>query len=357
MNLLKETIEKISASDKAMYKKAKEEWDKLAHPPGSLGRLETLTSRIIAMTGDLNYRTDKKAWVVMSSDNGITEEGVSVIPQSVTCQLVRNMLSGITCAATLAKNSNIDMFIVDIGLVEDIADDKLINRKIQYGTKNFSKGSAMTREDAIKSIEAGIEIGDDLFNKGYKIIATGELGIGNTSTSAAVLSALYNLDVDVTSGKGSGISQEMYDNKKRAIKVGLEVNKPDSNDPIDIIAKVGGFDIGGMTGLYLSAAKNKIPVVIDGFISAVAANLAMAFTKDAVDYMIPSHKSKELGAIIAMEKLGLDPVVDLEMRLGEGTGCPFVMDIIDKAFYVLWNMGRFEKARIDDSELVDLRKE
>lgn len=357
MNLLNETIEKIVPRDKEMHEKAKAEWDTLAHPPGSLGRLETLTSGIIAMTRDLNYRTDKKAWVVMSSDNGITEEGVSVIPQSVTCQLVRNMLSGITCAATLARNVNIDLFVVDMGLVEDIDDKKLINRKVQYGTKNFSKEPAMTREDAIKSIEAGIEIGDDLFNKDYKIIATGELGIGNTSTSAAVLSALYNLDVDMTSGKGSGISQEMYDNKKRAIREGLEINKPNSDDPIDIIAKVGGFDIGGMTGLFLSAAKNKIPVVIDGFISSVAANLAMAFSKNTVDYMIPSHKSKEIGAIIAMEKLGLEPVVDLEMRLGEGTGCPFVMEIIDTAFYVLWNMGRFEKAKIDDSELVDLRKE
>lgn len=355
MTLLEKTIQSIHPLDQVLEEKMYRLWDNIAHPLGSLGVLEILTSKIVAMTRDINYVADKKAWCVMSSDNGICEEGVSVIPQSVTVQLVWNMLNGITAAATMADFHHIDLKVVDCGLAEDVKDDRLICRKVAYGTKNFSKEAAMTREDAIQALEVGISLGDEWFSQGYKMIATGELGIGNTSTSSAVLSVLCDLDVDETCGLGSGLEPKMFENKKFVIRRGIEINRPESKDPIDVLAKVGGFDIAAMAGVFLSGAKNHIPVVVDGYISSVSALLAKRLAPHSVDYMIPSHLSKEPGAIYAMRELGLHPILDMGMRLGEGTGCPFIMQIVDVAFHVFRNMGTFDGAKIDGSGLIDIR--
>ncbi len=215
----------------------------------------------------------------------------------------------------------------------------------------------MSYEEAIKSIEVGIEIGDQLFAQGYEIIGTGELGMGNTTTSAAVLSVFSGLDVSLTCGKGAGITEEQYDKKKNTILKGIELNKPNKEDPIDVLSKVGGFDIGGMCGLFLSGAKNRIPVVVDGFISSAAALCAVKLNPHVKDYLIPSHLSDEPGSRYLLDELGLAPMLDMNMRLGEGSGCPLAFQIIDAALYTQENMGTFQQATIDSSILVDIREE
>ena len=309
------------------------------------------------ITGSISNKIDKKAIVVMCSDNGVVDEGVSSAPQIFTRLLTEIMAKGITGVATLAKFTNTDIITVDIGLNGEMNNPKVINRKIANGTKNFTKESAMSYEDAIKSIEIGIEIGDRLYNEGYDILGTGELGIGNTTTSAAVLSVLAELSVDKTCGKGGGLTDEQYENKKNVILKGIELNNPNKEDPIDVLSKVGGYDIGGMCGLYLSAAKNKKPIVMDGFISSAAALCAIKLNPLVKDYIIPSHLSNEPGAKLMLDALELKPMLNLGMRLGEGSGCPLAFQIIEASIYTLENMGTFEEATIQSDVLVNIRED
>lgn len=355
MELLKSTIESIKSADSKAMEGTKEIWDGLVKPLGSLGTLEELGIKISGITGKVNNKINKKAIVVMAADNGVYEENVASAPQIVTTVLTEGMVNGITGVAVLGKFVGADIVTVDIGLNSDFTHENVINKKIAHGTKNFCKEPAMTYEEAIRSIEVGIEIGDKLFKEGYNIIGTGELGMGNTSTSAAVLSVFSGLGVDITCGKGAGITEEAYTNKKNTILKGIEVNKPNKEDPIDVLAKVGGFDIGGMCGLFLSGAKNRIPVVIDGFISSAAALCAVKLNPDVKDYLIPSHLSDEPGSKYMLDQLGLNPMLNMNMRLGEGSGCPLAFQIIDAALYTQENMGTFEQATIDSSVLVDIR--
>ena len=357
MNLLKKTLEKISASNEDAKKITRDKWDNLVKPIGSLGTMEEATIKISGMTGKTINKLNKKAILVMAADNGVVEEGVSAPPQIFTRVLAESTAKGITGVATLGKLTNTDIYTVDIGMNGEIDHPDIINKKIANGTKNFTKESAMTYDEAVKSIEIGIQLGDDLFNKGYDILGVGELGIGNTSTSAAVLSVLAGLDVDITSGKGAGLTEEQYSKKKATILKGIELNKPNKEDPIDVLSKVGGFDIGGMCGLYLSAAKNKKPIVIDGFISSVAALCAVKLNENVRDYILPSHLSNEPGAKYVMEALKLKPMLNLGMRLGEGSGCPLAFQILEAATYTLENMGTFEAASLSSSVLVDMREE
>jgi nicotinate-nucleotide--dimethylbenzimidazole phosphoribosyltransferase len=215
----------------------------------------------------------------------------------------------------------------------------------------------MTYEEAVKSIEIGIEVGNALYNEGYDILGTGELGIGNTSTSAAVLKVFADYDIDVISGKGAGLTDEQLKNKINVIMKGIEINKPNKKDPIDVLAKVGGFDIGGMCGLFLSAAKNRKPIIVDGYISSAAALIAAKLNPLVKDFILPSHLSNEPGAKYVLDELNLKPMVYLNMRLGEGTGCPFAFQIIEAALYTLENMGTFEDAQMDSNVLVNIREE
>ncbi|HAE92572.1 MAG TPA: nicotinate-nucleotide--dimethylbenzimidazole phosphoribosyltransferase, partial [Tissierella sp.] len=310
MNLLKETISSINPSKDEAKKLAREKWDALVKPMGSLGTLEEATIKIAGMTGKVVNRIDKRAIVVMCSDNGVADEGVSSAPQIFTKVLTESMPKGVTGVATLGKYANADIVTVNVGVIGEINDPRIINRKIADGTKNFVKEPAMTYDEAIKSIEIGIEIGDKLYGEGYDILGTGEVGIGNTTTAAAVLSVLADLDVDITCGKGAGLTDEQHANKKAVIRKGIELNKPNKEDPIDTIAKVGGFDIGGMCGLFLSAAKNKKPIVVDGFISSSAALCAVKLNPLVKEYIIPSHLSGEPGAKYVMEELQLKPMLN-----------------------------------------------
>ncbi|MGN9166010.1 nicotinate-nucleotide--dimethylbenzimidazole phosphoribosyltransferase [Tissierellaceae bacterium HCP3S3_D8] len=357
MELLKNTLNSITSADKKAKEAAKLKWDSLVKPLGSLGTLEEWGIKIAGMTGSVDNKMEKRAVVVMSSDNGVFEEGVASSPQEFTAILTESMAKGITGVATLAKFANAEIVTVDIGLNSDFTHENVIDKKIAYGTKNFTKEPAMTYEEAVKAIEIGIEIGDQLFNDGYDILGTGELGIGNTTTSAAVLSALSDLDVDITCGKGAGLTEEQYRDKKNAINKGLNLHKPNKEDPIDVISKVGGFDIGGMCGLFLSAAKNRKPIVMDGFISSAAALCATRLKSEVKDYIIPSHLSNEPGSKYMFEELGLEPMLNLKMRLGEGSGCPLAFQIIDAALFTQENMGTFEEATIDSSILLDMREQ
>lgn len=357
MELLKDTIDKITEPNEEAKKLTREKWDGLVKPIGSLGALEEITIKISGMTGKVINKLDKKAIVVMCSDNGVVEEGVSSAPQIFTKVLAESMTKGITGVATLGKYAGTDIITVNLGIIGEVDNTKIINRKIANGTKNFTKGPAMTYEEAVKSIEIGIEIGDKLYSEGYDILGTGEVGIGNTTTAAAVVSSISGLDVDLTCGKGAGLTKEQHTSKKDIIRKGIELNKPKKEDPIDVIAKVGGFDIGGMCGLFLSAAKNKKPIVVDGFISSAAALCATRLNQLVSEYIIPSHLSAEPGAKYVSDELKLKPILNLGMRLGEGSGCPLAFQIVEAAMYTLENMGTFEDVSLSSSSLVDIREE
>lgn len=355
MSLLKSTLKQITGPNQEVIRETREIWDGLLKPIGSLGSLEEISIKISGMTGKVRNKIDKKAIVVMSADNGVVEEGVSACPQNFTLLLTESMLKGITGVSVLGKFTNTNIYTVDIGLRADIDHPKLINKKIAYGTKNFTKGPAMTYGEAIRAIEVGIEIGDRLYKEGYDILGTGELGIGNTTTAAAVFSGLTGLDVGLTCGKGAGLTEGQYAGKKRTIEKGLGLNKPNKKDPIDVISKVGGFDIGAMCGLYLSAGKNRKPIVMDGFISSTAALCAIKINPLVREYIIPSHLSDEPGTKHLMKELKLKPMLNMGMRLGEGSGCPLAFQIIEAALYTLDHMGTYEEGSISSEVLVDIR--
>lgn len=357
MELLKDTLSKIIGSNEEAKKLTRQKWDGLVKPMGSLGTLEDVTIKIAGMTGQVINKIDKKAIVVMGADNGVVEEGVSSAPQIFTKVLAESMTTGATGVATLGKFTNTDIVTVDVGIIGEINNPGIINKKIANGTKNFTKEPAMTYEEAVKSIEIGIEIGDKLYGEGYDILGTGEVGIGNTTTAAAVLSVIADLDVDITCGKGAGLTNDQHSNKKDVIRKGIKLNKPNKEDPIDVISKVGGFDIGGMCGLFLSAAKNKKPIVIDGFISSASALCAIRLNPLVSEYIIPSHLSGEPGAKHMMDELQLKPMLNLGMRLGEGSGCPLAFQIIEAGMYTLENMGTFEAVALSGESLVDIRED
>lgn len=356
MELLKKTTEGIRPANEESMKAAAERLDKLAKPIGSLGKLESLAVKLAGITGKQNNRFDKKVTVIMAADNGVCEEGVSSCPQIVTTVQTLNFLKGVTGVCVLSKHAGADIRVVDIGVANDLEAPGLINRKIRKGTSNMAKGPAMSREEAVKAIETGIEMVTQLVSEGYSLFGTGEMGIGNTSTSSAIAMAFLGCSADDAVGKGAGLTDEDHARKKATIEKAIAVNKPDPKDPIDVLAKVGGFDIAGMTGCFLGAAYHRVPVVIDGFISAAAALAASRINPLVKDYMIASHCSKEPGYIIASKELGLEPMLNLDMRLGEGSGCPLAFNVIEAAEAVIANMATLEEASIESDFLIDIRE-
>lgn len=356
MKLLEETLEKIKAGNKETKEKVKIKWDRLGKPLGSLGRLEEIGIKIAGMTGKTENTVEKRAIIILAGDNGVYEENIASSPQVFTKILVDNTAGGLTGVATLAKYVNSDIYVIDLGVDGEIDHPDVIQRKLAYGTDNFTKGPAMSYGDAVKAIEIGIEEADKLFCEGYDMLGVGELGVANTTTSSAILSVLTGLGPEITCGLGAGLTPEQFDLKKEVIERGIEFNRPNPADPIDVIAKLGGFDIAGMCGVYLSAAKNRKPVVIDGFISAAAALCAVRLKPEVKDYLLPSHLSNEPAARRVLEELGLEAFVNLEMRLGEGSGCPLGFQIIDIALFTENNMGTFDDLKIDSSILLDMRK-
>lgn len=328
-------------------KEAKLRLDRLIKPVGSLGTLEEIAIKFAGITGRVNNKINKKGIIIFSSDNGVCEEGVASAPQTVTAMQTINFLRGITGIGVLARVNNCDLKVIDIGIKEDINYPGLIIKKIRKGTSNMAKGEAMTRDEAERAINIGIDMVRKCKEEGYDIIGTGEMGIGNTTSSSSVLIALTGCSIDEAVGRGAGLHDDEFSHKKKVINRILEVNNPKSEDPLDILHKVGGFDIAGMVGLYLGAKEYKMPIVIDGFISSVAALLAYRIDNEVRDYMFPSHISSELGYNLTMKELGLNPILNLSMRLGEGSGCPFAMHIIENSLAIINEMGTFEEGNVD----------
>ncbi|MFW2488248.1 nicotinate-nucleotide--dimethylbenzimidazole phosphoribosyltransferase [Clostridium chromiireducens] len=327
----------------------------LAKPLKSLGKLEEIAIKLSGITGKIKNNINKKMVIIMCSDNGVVEEGVASAPQSVTLSQTINFTKGLTGVAVLAKANNTDLMVVDVGINCDFNHPNVINKKIRKSTNNIAKESAMSYDEAIKAMLIGIECVKNAKELGYEILGVGEMGIGNTSTSSAVLSALTDTKVQDVVGRGAGITDEAFEKKKKVVIQAIEVNKPDKTDPIDVVSKVGGFDIAAMAGVFIGAAYYKVPVIIDGFISAVAAIIAFRLNSKTKDYMFTSHDSKEVGFKVAINELGLSPLLNLDMGLGEGSGCPLAFSIVDSACAVMNNMATFEEAEINDSYLDELK--
>ena len=354
-NLLR-IIGSVTGLDRAPADKAREYQARLAKPPGSLGRLEDLSIQLAGITGRVHNEPKKKLVIAFCSDNGVVEEGVASAPQSVTAAQTLNMAHGKTGAAVIAKRLGCGMLVCDVGVNAEINDPAVTDRKIAFGTSNIAKGAAMTRDQAVTAVMRGIGIVSDAVKDGTGVIGVGEMGIGNTTTSSAVLAVLSRRGVEEVTGRGAGITDAAYKKKISVIKKAISVNSPDRNDVIDVLAKVGGFDIAAMTGAFIGAAYNRIPAVIDGFISAVAALCAYRLCPAAREYMIPSHRSYEIGYGVAADELGLKPLFDLGMRLGEGSGCPIAMMMLDAACAAMNGMATFDEANINDGYLDEIRK-
>lgn len=350
---LNEVITTVRPLDEAAMAAARERQAQLAKPPGSLGRLEELSLQLAGITGKIHNKIEKKHLLVFAADNGVVAEGVSSAPQSVTLMQTVNLTRAKTGASVLCKHFGCEITVCDVGVNADIKEPKVLNRKIAYGTQNIVHGPAMTREQAVQAMMTGIELAQ---KTDADVIGIGEMGIGNTTTSSAVLSVLLDADVEAVTGRGGGITDAGFLKKKRVITDAIAINQPDQNDVIDVLAKVGGFDIAAMCGAFIGAAASHRPVVIDGFISAVAALCACRLCPNVRGYLIPSHASYEIGYKMAMDAMGLQPIFLLGMRLGEGSGCPLAFAVLSAACAILNDMATFDQAGIDDGYLDEIRE-
>ena len=348
---LEETMQKIRPVDAAAMAAAKQHWDGLGKPLGSLGRLEKALIQIagIQRTGDVHI--DRKALVIMCADNGVVEEGVTQCGQEVTATVAENFLDEKSCVAIMCRRAGTKICPVDIGMAVDTP--RVEKRKIAYGTKNMAKEPAMTREQAVAAIEVGIAKVEELHAQGYEMLATGEMGIGNTTTSSAMTAVYLGLDVETVTGRGAGLSSHGLQRKIHAIKQAIAVNQPDPEDPLDVLAKVGGLDIAGMCGLFLGGAAQQMPVVMDGFISQVAALTAMRLVPECADYILASHVSEEPGANILLKALEKDAFLTCGMRLGEGSGAVALFPILDFASDIYHKMSTFVQADIVEYQPLD----
>lgn len=336
---------------------AKKYNDNLIKPIGSLGRLEDLAIQFSGITGKIFNSMSKKALVIMCADNGVYYEGVSTSPREVTKIQTINFTKGITGVAVLAKQGNIDLKVVDIGVDGDIDEPNVINEKIAYGTKNCAKGEAMTEEEFKKAFMIGFNLVGKLKEDGYNIIGTGEMGISNTTTAESVISVLCNCSAEDTVGKGAGLTEDGYLHKIVTVNQIIDVNKPDPQNPCEVVQKVGGFDIAGLMGCFVGGAYFRIPIVIDGVISIASALSAYKLCPTVKDFMVPSHISAEKGYMVASKEMGLKPIFDLGMRLGEGSGCPFTMYVAEASVKIVNEMVAFDDTEIDKSKYIDIREE
>lgn len=350
---LEEMIEAIRPLDDAAMALARQRQAQLAKPPGSLGRLEDLSVQLAGITGRVHNQINKKHLLVFAADNGVVAEGVSSAPQSVTLMQTINLTRHKTGASTLCRHFGCDITVCDVGVNADIREEKVLSCKIAYGTNNMTKGPAMTRSQAMQALVTGFELAK---NTDADVLGIGEMGIGNTTTSAAVLCVLLDKPVEQVTGRGGGLTDDSFRRKKEAIQKAIALNVPDSQDVIDVLSKVGGFDLAAMCGGFLGAAASRRPVVIDGFISAVAALCAARLCPTATAYFVPSHASYEIGYRLAMDAMGLQPLFQLGMRLGEGSGCPLAFEILDAACAIINDMATFDQAGIDDTYLDEIRQ-
>lgn len=347
---MKLEIGAIPALNEEMGEKVEAYIDTLTKPIGSLGRLETIAVQLAEMTGEPFPVVSPPGALLFASDHGVTEEGVSAYPKEVTAQMVYNFLSGGAAMNVFSRYIGAQFAIVDIGVAETLSHEQLISRKIRRGTRNFCVEDAMTEEEAIQAITIGQEEARQLINNGVKCLIVGEMGIGNTTSASALLAAMTNQNVGELIGPGTGLKKEQMKIKQEVIERALGERKPDKNDPIDMIKKLGGYEIAAMSGAMLEAAKNRVPIIVDGFICTVSALLATAIDKRASDYMLVGHQSTEPGHKAALEQLGKMPILDLQMRLGEGTGAALAFPIVEAATKMLSEMATFSEAGVSDKQ-------
>lgn len=345
--MLSDLLTQIRSLDTQAMAAAQKRLDSLTKPLGSLGTLEEIVVRLSGIQQSYFPAVDKKAVVIMCADNGVVDEGVSSCPKSVTASVTENFTKGITGINILSSLTGARLVIVDIGVDAEICNNNILNRKIRRGTWNMAKGPAMTREEAIQGVLTGIAAVKELKEQGFNLLGTGEMGIGNTSTSSAIAAVLTENSVESMVGIGSGLSNKAYKNKIEVIRNAIDLNQPDPSDPLDVLSKVGGFDIAGLTGCFIGAAIYRIPIMLDGFISAAAALLAVRLHPGVRDFLFPSHGSAEPGNKYIMQALGFEPILNLNMRLGEGTGAALGFQIMDAAIAAYTRMGSFDDAKIE----------
>lgn len=346
---LQETIQKITELDREAMERAQKRWNGIAHPLHSLGKLEDALVQIAGITGSDHIDLKKRALVVLCADNGVVEEGVTQTGQEITLLVAENLVSGQAASSIMSQVAKADLVAVDVGINNNCS---LPDQKIAWGTKNLAKEPAMTREQAVAAIEVGIRTAEDLKEKGYQILATGEMGIGNTTTSSAVASVLLSVAPEQVTGRGAGLSSAGLEKKISVIKDAIANYQPDKEDPVDVLSKVGGLDIAGLTGVFLGGALYRVPVVIDGFISSVAALCAARMVPVSKSYFLPSHVSKEPAGVMLLEALELSPLLTCNMSLGEGTGAVAVIPVLEMGLSVYREMTTFEKAKIEQYEVL-----
>lgn len=351
MNRLQEIIDKIQPPDSGGRLIAQNRLDRLTKPPGSLGRLEELAAWYVQVTGKFPPRPPKKALVTFAADHGVVEEGVSAYPKAVTAQMVYNFLRGGAAINVLARHVGAEVRVVDIGVDHEFGNlSGLIRRKIMPGTRNIARGPAMTREQALAAMQVGIELTQALAREGADIVGTGDMGIANTTPSSAITAVMTGKPVSEVTGRGTGIDDQILKHKQAVIEQAIRINQPDPNDPLDVLTKVGGLEIAGIAGLILGAAAHRIPVVVDGFISTAAALIAAGLQPVVKEYLLLAHYSAEPGHRAAVAWLGLQPLFDLGMRLGEGTGAALAIGLVEASLKMINEMATFEEAGVSETD-------
>ncbi|MGL5347302.1 MAG: nicotinate-nucleotide--dimethylbenzimidazole phosphoribosyltransferase [Peptostreptococcaceae bacterium] len=343
MSLLERVSNNITSLDQTSIEQAKQRLDRLIKPTGSLGKMEDICMQLAGIYESKYFDTTKKVIIAFGGDHGVYEEGVAPDPQSITYLQFPNFAKGICGVGTISKFVGCDVVAVDVGINCDHKLDGIIDKKIRKGTSNMAKGPAMTREEAIKCLEIGIEMAQNCIIEGYKVVGIGEMGICNTTPSSAIISVIDGCDPADVTGIGAGLKKERVQHKANTIRKAIEINNPNQEDAVDILAKVGGFEIGAMAGVILGCSEKKIPVVIDGFISYAAALLAYKINPVTKEYMIASHSSAEPGTEKALDIIKLSPVLNMDMRLGEGSGAALAFNIIEASNYTYKNMATFDE--------------
>lgn len=342
MSLLDRTIERIGPLDESAMKEAARRQDSLTKPPGSLGRLEEIAVRVAGITRQVRPTLPRKTLFTLAADHGIAAEGVSAYPQAVTREMVRNFLRKGAAINVLARHASINLVVADFGVASDVPSDPgLLSLKVNAGTKNFLREPAMSRDEALRSVEQGIELVRDA-----DLVGTGEMGIGNTTSASAITSVITGKTPAEVTGRGTGIDEIVLHKKARVIEEAIARHRPKITDGLDVLSKIGGFEIGGMVGVMLGAAAKCIPVVLDGFISGAAALIAATLAPRVKDYLFAAHRSQEKGHTASLTWLGLKPILDLDLRLGEGTGAALAMPIVEAACKILCEMATFEEAGV-----------
>jgi len=347
---IQDILAQIKLLDRSAMKKVEKRLDMLTKPPGSLGRLEELVVQLAGITGDYFPLAAKKMVVVMAADHGVVEEEVSAYPQEVTAQMVVNFINQGAAINVLSRLAGADVEVVDIGVATEVELEQVKKAKVRLGTANFVKEQAMSWAEAVKAVFVGISAAEQAISSGVKLLATGEMGIGNTTASSAVMAALTGYQPAQVVGRGTGLDNERLDHKINVVKKALTLHSLDPGDPVDVLSKVGVLEIAGLAGLIIGAAAARCPVVIDGFISTVAALVAVKMNPLALSYLIPSHLSQEPGHGLLLDYLGLKPYLDLDMRLGEGTGAALAMQLVEASARLLQEMATFSEAGVSDKE-------